>query len=103
MHDLCGFELDLDLNPNGGERKLDLELLGCFSYSSCSFHMASFIFSLCVCKVVAVIMDREEWMYNIPRVSNDLAFLGHVRKFIAAAKKHYVCLGQERIICPCNS
>ena len=48
-------------------------------------------------------MDREEWMYKIPRVSNDLAFLGHVRKFVAAAKKHRVSLGRERIICPCNS
>jgi len=48
-------------------------------------------------------MDREEWMYKIPRVSNDLAFLGHVRKFVAAMKKHRVCLGRERIICPCNS
>ena len=48
-------------------------------------------------------MDREEWMYKIPRVSNDLAFLGHVRKFVAAAKKHRVSLGREHIICPCNS
>jgi len=31
-------------------------------------------------------MDRKEWMYKIPRISNDLAFLGHVRKFVAAAK-----------------
>jgi hypothetical protein len=28
LHDLGGFELDLD--PNEGEGKLDLELLGCF-------------------------------------------------------------------------
>jgi hypothetical protein len=50
-----------------------------------------------------VIMDREEWMYKIPRVNNNLTFLGHVRKFAAAAKKHHVHLDQERIICPCNS
>jgi hypothetical protein len=28
LHDLSGFSLDLDLN--GGEKKLDLEVLGCF-------------------------------------------------------------------------
>jgi hypothetical protein len=48
-------------------------------------------------------MDREEWMYKIPRVSNDMCFLNHVRKFVAAAKKHHLRLGWERIICPCNS
>jgi hypothetical protein len=33
LQDLGGFSLDLDLN--GGERKLDLELLGCFfSYTT---------------------------------------------------------------------
>jgi len=49
------------------------------------------------------IMDREEWMYKTPRVSNDLAFLGYVRKFVVTAKKHHVRFGQEHIICPCNS
>lgn len=48
-------------------------------------------------------MDREEWMYKLPRVSNDMAFLHHVRKFVAAAKKHRVSLGREGTICPCNS
>ena len=33
-------------------------------------------------------MDREEWMYKLPRVGNDLSFLHHVRNFVAAAKKH---------------
>ena len=47
-------------------------------------------------------MDREEWMYKIPRVSNDLAFSGHVRKLVVATKKHHVRLGRECIICPCN-
>jgi len=96
LHYLGGFEVDLDLDPNGGDRKLDLGLLTCF-------HMALFVFSLCECKVVAIIMNREEWMYKIPRVNNDLAFLGHVRKFVAATKKHHVRLGRERIVCPCNS
>jgi len=32
-------------------------------------------------------MDREEWMYKLPRVGNNLSFLHHVRKFVAAAKK----------------
>jgi len=48
-------------------------------------------------------MDREEWMYKISRVSNNMAFLVHVKKFVAAAKNHRLCLGQERSICPCNS
>jgi hypothetical protein len=48
-------------------------------------------------------MDREEWMYKIPRVSNNMAFLVHVKKFVAATKNHRLCLGQERDICPCNS
>jgi len=87
LHYLGGFEVDLDLDPNGGERKLDLRVL---TY----FHMALFIFLLCVCKVVTIIMDREESMYKIPRVSNDLAFLGHVRKFVAAVKKH-MCIWIE--------
>jgi hypothetical protein len=48
-------------------------------------------------------MDREEWMYNIPRVSNNMSFLIHVKKFVAATKKHDLSLGQDRSICPCNS
>jgi hypothetical protein len=52
-----------------------------------------------VCKVVVVMMDREEWMYKILRVGADLSFLGHVRKFVAAAKKHRLRLGRERTIC----
>jgi hypothetical protein len=47
------------------------------------------LFSLCVCKVT--VMDREEWMYKLPRVSNDISFLGHVKKFVAAAKS-IVCV-----------
>jgi hypothetical protein len=56
-----------------------------------------------VCKVIAVMMDREEWMYKIPRVGADLSFLGHVRKFVAVARKHHLPLGRERTIGPCNS
>jgi hypothetical protein len=48
-------------------------------------------------------MDREGWMYKTPRLGNDLSFLGHVKKFVAAAKKHRLSLGQEHTICPCNS
>jgi hypothetical protein len=48
-------------------------------------------------------MDREEWMYKIPRVSNDMTFLVHVKKFVAVAKNHHMRLGRERNICPCNS
>jgi hypothetical protein len=48
-------------------------------------------------------MDREEWMYKIQRVGADLSFLGHVRKFVAATKKHLLRMGRERTICPCNS
>ena len=54
-----------------------------------------------MCKVA--FMDREEWMYKLPRVSNDMAFLHHVRKFVAAAKKHCVSLARERTICSCNN
>ena len=57
--------------------------------------MAFLFFFLCMCKVVAVIMDREEWMYKILRVSNDLAFLGRVRKFVAAAKKAPCAFGSR--------
>ena len=48
-------------------------------------------------------MDKKEWMYKLPRVGNDLPFLHHVRKFVAAAKKHRVSLGREGTICLCNS
>ena len=48
-------------------------------------------------------MDMTEWIYKIPRVGNDLTFLHRLRKFVAAAKKHRVCMGRERTICPCNS
>jgi hypothetical protein len=48
-------------------------------------------------------MDREEWMYKILRVGNDLVFLEHIRKFAAVVEKHRVRLGRERIICQCNS
>jgi hypothetical protein len=48
-------------------------------------------------------MDREEWMYKLPRVGNDMSFLGLVRNFVAAAKKHRLRLGRERTICACNS
>ena len=59
------------------------------------------LISRCVCKVA--FMDKKEWMYKLPRVGNDLPFLHHVRKFVAAAKKHRVSLGQKRPICSCNS
>jgi len=42
-------------------------------------------------------------MYKLAQVGNDMTFLHHVRKFIAASKKHRVSLGRERTICPCNS
>ena len=42
-------------------------------------------------------------MYKISRVGNDLTFLHHVRKFVAATKKHRVSLCRERTICPYNS
>ena len=48
-------------------------------------------------------MDREEWMYKLPRVGNDLSFLHHVTKFIAAVKKRRVSRGEELTICPCRS
>ena len=48
-------------------------------------------------------MVREEWMYKLSRVGNDLSLLHHVRNFVAAAKKHRVSLGREGTICPCNS
>jgi hypothetical protein len=47
-------------------------------------------------------MDRE-WMYKTPRLDTDLSFLGHVRKFVTAAKKHRLSLGRELTLCPCNS
>jgi hypothetical protein len=47
-------------------------------------------------------MDRE-CMYKAPRLGTDLSFLGHVRTFVAAAKKHRLSLGQELMLCMCNS
>ena len=41
-------------------------------------------------------------MDKIPRAGNDLTFLHSVIKFVAAAKKHHLSLGRERIICPCS-
>ena len=41
-------------------------------------------------------------MYNISRVDNDMSFLNHVTKFVAAAKKHRVSRGVELTICPCH-
>jgi hypothetical protein len=45
-------------------------------------------------------MDRE-WVYKTLRV--DLAFLEHVTKFIAIAKRHRLSLKKEVTICPCKS
>ena len=45
-------------------------------------------------------MDRE-WMYKTSRLHP--AFLDHVTKFIAAAKRHRLSLKQELTICPCKS
>jgi hypothetical protein len=42
-------------------------------------------------------------MYKTPRLGTDLSFLGHVRKFVAAVKKHRLSLGRELTLCPCNS
>jgi hypothetical protein len=53
-----------------------------------------------MCKVT--VMDME-CMYKAPRLGTDLSFLGHVRNFVAAAKKHRLSLGQELMFCPCNS
>ena len=41
-------------------------------------------------------------MYNISRVDNDMSFLNHVTKFVAATKKHRVSRGVELTICPCR-
>ena len=49
--------------------------------------------------VQGLLMDRAEWMYKIPRAGNDLTFLHHVTKFVAAAKNHHLNLGRESIIC----
>jgi hypothetical protein len=48
-------------------------------------------------------MDREEWMYKLLRVNNDMSFLVYVKKFVVAAKKHRLRLGRDRTICLCNS
>ena len=57
------------------------------------------IFVVCVCKVFAV-MNRE-WMYKTSRL--DQAYLDHVTKSIAAAKRHHLSLKREHTICPCKS
>ena len=57
------------------------------------------IFAGCVCKVFAV-MDKE-WMYKTSRL--DQAYLDHVTKFIAAAKRHRLSLKWEHTICSCKS
>ena len=57
-----------------------------------------------VCKVTFMDrLPREEWMYKLPRVGNDLSFLHHVTKFIAAVKKRRVSRGEELTICMCRS
>ena len=45
-------------------------------------------------------MDRE-WMYKTSRL--DQAYLDHVIKFVAAAKRHRLSLKREHTICPCKS
>ena len=45
-------------------------------------------------------MDRE-WMYKTSRL--DPAYLDHVTKFIAAAKRDHLSLKRELTICPCKS
>jgi len=57
------------------------------------------IFAGCVCKVFAV-MDKE-WMYKTSRL--DQAYLDHVTKFIATAKRHRLSLKWEHTICSCKS
>ena len=57
------------------------------------------IFAVCVCKVFTV-TDRE-WMYKTLRL--DPAFLEHVTKFIAAAKRHRLSLKRELTIYLCKS
>ena len=45
-------------------------------------------------------MDRE-WMYKTSRL--DQAYLDHMTKFIAAAKRHRLSLKWEHTIGPCKS
>jgi len=45
-------------------------------------------------------MDKE-WMYKTSRL--DQAYLDHVTKFIAAAKRHRLSLKWEHTICSCKS
>jgi hypothetical protein len=45
--------------------------------------------------------DRQRWMYRTSRV--DPSFMGHVREFVAVAKKYHLSVKQDRIVCPCNS
>jgi hypothetical protein len=47
-------------------------------------------------------MDRE-WMYKTPRLGTDMSFLGHVKNFVATAKKHRLSLSWGLMLCPCNS
>ena len=66
------------------------------------FHTAPLIcaiFAVCVCKVFAV-MDRE-WMYKTSRLKQ--AYLDHVIKFIAVAKRHRLSLKWEHMLYPCKS
>ena len=55
---------------------------------------------MCVCKVIA---GHGQGRVDILRVGNDMPFVGHVRKFVPATKKHRLCLGRECTIYPCNS
>jgi hypothetical protein len=66
------------------------------------FHTALLIcaiFVVGVCKVFTV-MDRE-WMYKTSRL--DPAYLDHVTKFIAVAKRHRLSLKREYTIYLCKS
>ena len=45
-------------------------------------------------------MDRREWMYQTLRLN--LSYLVHVKKFVAAGKKHRLSLKRSRINCPGN-
>jgi hypothetical protein len=47
-----------------------------------------------------VVMDRE-WMYKTSRL--DQAYMDHVTKFIAPARRHRLSLKQKLTICPCKS
>ena len=51
--DFCAFSLDLDLDLNGGERKLDLELFGCI-----------FLILLCLYDFLIVSARSRSWTEN---------------------------------------